>query len=350
MRKLFFIALLSTFLPAGARGAADEQTEYYAVFIDGKKIGSAKQVRKVADKKVTHVESAELTIARGAVSVTMRQSQTSFEALDGKPLGFEDVQELGTTRQSTKGAISADGKVRVTTVTLGQQRSRTFDWPKGAIMSEGLRLLAMGKGMRKGTSYPVKVFVPSMLQAVDGSVAVGPTGKVDLLGRVVALTEVTTRLRTGLGEITTTSYIDEKLAPQKTVTSIMGMKLEMIACEKAFAQSKNDILDILDKSVLASPTPAGDLRRATGAVYHLQPTGKGPLGGVVATDSQTVRAGKDGGLIVTVRPVKAPSGGKFPYRGKDKSIAAAAKPARYLQSDRKEIIDLARKAVGNDSH
>ncbi|GAI55549.1 unnamed protein product, partial [marine sediment metagenome] len=52
-------------------------------------------------------------------------------------------------------------------------------------------------------------------------------------------------------------------------------------------------------------------------------------------------------MIVTVEPIVAPRGARFPYVGRDKTILEAMKPNRFLQSDSKEIIDLARRAVGD---
>ena len=60
---------------------------------------------------------------------------------------------------------------------------------------------------------------------------------------------------------------------------------------------------------------------------------------------QTVEP-KDGTLLVTVRRLTPPEGVALPYDGKDPNILEYLKPAEYLQSDNKEIIDLAKNAVG----
>jgi len=52
-------------------------------------------------------------------------------------------------------------------------------------------------------------------------------------------------------------------------------------------------------------------------------------------------------VVVTVRPVSAPAGAKFPYKGRSEELLEALEPTRFLQSDRKEIVELAKKAVGN---
>jgi transglutaminase-like putative cysteine protease len=66
---------------------------------------------------------------------------------------------------------------------------------------------------------------------------------------------------------------------------------------------------------------------------------------IPSTDNQKVQRQADGRIILTTEPV-APAGGVFPYKGDDPSLLEAVKPTRFLQSDRKEIVELARKAVG----
>jgi len=67
---------------------------------------------------------------------------------------------------------------------------------------------------------------------------------------------------------------------------------------------------------------------------------------IPSNDNQSVRQLANGTTIVIVEPVAAPAGTRFPYKGRDKTIAEAMQPNRFLQSDRKEVIDLARRAVG----
>jgi len=53
----------------------------------------------------------------------------------------------------------------------------------------------------------------------------------------------------------------------------------------------------------------------------------------------------DGKVIVTVEPVAVAERATFPYKGKDMTVLEATKPTRFLESDRKQIIDLAHRAV-----
>jgi len=149
------------------------------------------------------------------------------------------------------------------------------------------------------------------------------------------------------GEIVSTDYVDKGLRVQKNVTPMAGMQIEMIACTKEFALGKNDVFEMIDKMFLASPVPLDNLGSAQSITYHLSPTKETGSFIIPSNDNQSVQHLKNGTSIVTVKPVAAPAGVRFPYKGKDKTILEAMKPTRFLQSDHKEIIALAHRAVGS---
>jgi transglutaminase-like putative cysteine protease len=107
------------------------------------------------------------------------------------------------------------------------------------------------------------------------------------------------------------------------------------------------VLELINKMFAASPVPLEKIGSAKSITYHLSPTADANSLMIPSSDNQRVRPGKAGGVIVTVEPVAAPAGTKFPYKGKDKAIMEAMKPTIYLQSDSKKIIKLARRAIGN---
>jgi len=344
IRYLAGICLMTVIsLPALVSG----ETEYFAVFMEGKKVGHAIQSRVVADGNVATTEEVSITISRAAIPVTMQMTETSIETTDGRPVAFESVQNLGIMMMKVAGTVSKEGTAEVTVASMGAEQKSTQEWPSGAVMAEGLRLLTLKHGLKEGVSYTVQVFSPGMLQAFDAQVRVGAKRNVDLLGRVAALTEVTTTLSVaGAGEIVSTSYVDKELRAQKTVMPVAGMQIEMIACAKEFALSQDDVLDLVDKLFLPSPSPLGNVASAKSITYHLSPTSGVSRLEIPSTDNQSVRVSTEGGVIVTVQPVVAARGAKFPYTGKDQKILEAMQPNRYLQSDNKEIVDLARRAVG----
>jgi hypothetical protein len=349
MKTKICLALLFILQPSLARAA--EEIEYYAVIMDGTKVGYATHSRIVADGQAKTADFVDMTLNRMGVSINLKTSESCTETAEGKPVAFATEQSLGFMASKTQGIIGSDGIVKVQTNTGGQQGNspqNTFTWPKGAVMAEGLRLLIMEKGLKEGASYDVNIFSPSLLKAVSSHVNVGAKENVDLLGRIVTLTKVETVMSMpDTGEITTINYVDDQYEPLKTVMPMMDIKIELVACEKEVALGSNDIFDIGDKMFLASPQPIEDVGSARQIGYSLMPTGDANNLIIPQSDNQRVEKLENGDMIVVVEPVSMPKGGRFPYRGTDEQLIEATKPSRYLQSDDPRIKELARRAVGN---
>ncbi len=331
---------------AEAEQAQPEETEYFALFMEGKKVGYAIQNRAVAGNKVTTSVELKITLSRMGVSVSVKTKAITIETIDGKPLGFELEQALGMMVTKTIGTVDEQGKV---TVKTGQQQE-DFDWPSGAVMSEGMRLLHLKYGLAEGTTYTAKLFDPSMMQVVDVEVKVGSKQNVDLLGRVVALTEVQSNVSSAqIGSLISAEYYDDKLRLQKSITPVMGMTIEQVACTKEFALGQNDVLEVVDKMFMASPEPLSDVSSARSITYYLRPVTDEVDLKIPSNDNQKVEQLGGGTIILTVEPVAAPGGLRFPYKGNNPAVLKALEPTRYVESGQKVIIDLARRAVGDTS-
>jgi len=351
MRVRYFLCvcllLAAVVQPKPLWAANKDETEYFAIFMEGKKVGHAIQSRVVADGKVTTTEKVTITMSRANVAATINMTETSIETSNGTPLGFEVIQELAALVMKMVGTVDKQGMLNLTVTSMGTEQKSTLEWPNGAVMAEGLRLLTLNKGLKEGTEYTAKIFSPGILQAIDARIHIGPKQNVDLLGRVVALTKITTRyVMPGAGEIVSTSYVDDNLRMQKTISPIAGMQMEMVACAKDFALGQNEVFEVISKLFLASPEPLDNVDLAKSITYYLSPTQEGMSLAIPSTDNQRARPLKNGKVMVTVEPVAAPAGAKFPYKGEDKTVLEAMKPNRFLQSDHKDVIELARRAIG----
>jgi len=339
--SLFAVLLLA------APAAADKKVEYLAVFMEGKKLGHAVHTREVADGKVTTTEDMTITINRMGQSMTVRVIESAVETTDGKPLGFKTTQDLGILAQTTEGTVGADGTVTMKVEGgLGGKQETTFPWPEGALLPEGLRLVSLKKGLREGTKYTLKAFSGAAKSALDTEITVGPKKEVDLLGRVVKLTEVRTVMIAPTGRVEAIGYVNDRQDALKTVVPMMGMKMELVACSKEVALSPADPLDFFDKLVVTSPTPLGNVAGAKSIAYTLRPTGDDADLAFLTTPSQAVARASDGSVTVTVAPVKPGAKAAFPYQGKDPAAQKALRPTQYLQCDDEKIAQLAKKAVG----
>ena len=320
-----------------------DETEYFALFMDNHKIGYAIQDRVVEGNKVTTSINLSITISRTGIPVSVKMSSVSIETTDGKPLGFEIEQDLGILTMKTIGIVDENGKM---TITTGQQKEER-QWPEGALMAEGLRLLHYKYGLKEGTSYKAKIFEPSTMEVFDAEVNVGAKTNVDLLGRVVELTEIKSTASSGqITALNTVEYYDDELKLQKSVTPVMGFTIEQIACSKEFALGENDVFEVVDKMFLSSPQPINNVSSAKSITYYLSKTGTNDLK-IPSDDNQKVKKLSNGNLAVTIEPITAPAGIRFPYKGNDPTAIKALEPTRYVESDKQIIKDLAKEAIGN---
>jgi hypothetical protein len=324
------------------------ETEYYALFLDGKKIGHSVQSRLVSDGKVTTSENVIMTVSRLGISLTIEMTETCIETVDGRPAGFEVIQQLGAGKTVAKGSVDDKGNISLVTISNDTEKRSSLQWPKDAIMAEGLRLLSLKKGLAEGTEYSAKIYSPGILDALNAQIRIGSKQNVDLLGRVVALTqEITSLNMPGTGNVVSTSYVDDELNMQKSTTPIAGLLVEMVACPREFALGQNDVVELINKMFLAAPDNLKDVGSAKSITYYLSLNDKSADFVMPSGDNQKVQRLSDGQTIVTVAPVATTAGASFPYKGNDKEILAAVAPTRFLQSDNKQIIALARKAVGD---
>lgn len=319
------------------------ETEYMAILLEGKKIGHAEYTRTVEGATITTREHLTMTLGRSGQTVKIETTETHLETLDGKPLGFEVLQDMSGIVQKRTGKV-ADGKVSVIVDAMGQQQEVTADWPKGALLNQGLRLLQKEKGLSEGLAYEAAIFRPDMMSAITAQVAVGKPATVDLFGRVVELTEVRVTMQVPDQPITVTSYVDEELTAHKTLVPMMGMTLEMVQCDKAFALRDDDVVDFLDRLSVKSPVELTDLSGKASIRYELTATCNGELT-IPTTPSQTVQR-ENGRVIVTVAPSVPKTDTPRPYDGEHPEALAALKPTDYLQSHDEKVQELAKAAVG----
>lgn len=342
LRKSLYIMILCV---SGATAWAGEtKTEYLAIMMGGQKIGHAVHTRSVENSHVITTDKFSMTVGRAGQTVKVNSKETHVETTEGVPVSFEAVMKTSGMEQKTSGTIK-NGQLTVTREMLGQPTTQVMDWPKDALLMEGLRLFQLKRGLKTGDQFEVSIFRPEFLGALKAQAVVGEKKKIDLFGRILELTEVTTTMFVGGQQIASTSYVDEELSALKTLVPMMGMTMELVACDKNFAMREDDIIDFLEKLSIASPVQLTNLNTTESIDYEIQATAEKELT-FPNSSHQTVQKAEDGQFSLTVRRLIPADNVQFPYEGTDAAILEALKPTENLQSDNKAVIDLARHAVG----
>jgi hypothetical protein len=144
--------------------------------------------------------------------------------------------------------------------------------------------------------------------------------------------------------IAMTGYVDDDFNAMKTLVPMMGLELEMVACDKSFAMREDDIVDFLDKLSISSPVKLMNLQTIESAVYLLKPTTETEFE-LIQSSSQSVEETPEG-VQVTVTRLEPAGPVPFPYEGNDPEVLKALEPTDYLQSEDEKIVDLAKRAIG----
>jgi hypothetical protein len=342
---LSLIAAILFFLNAPLFGEG-QQTNYFALYFNDSRCGYDIQTRKIEGEKVINTDNMVLEVDRMGTPIKLDVSETTIETLDGKPIGFKATQKISTMDMSVEGNIASDGKMKIRVTNAGNTQELVQDFPKGAVMTEGLSLIFKRHGLRKDTSYSADLFSPSNLMAMKFSFTVGERKQIDLLGRVVELVEIKGEyFLPESGSTLFTYYVDDDFNSQKMIMPIAGMNIEVIACSKDFAMSKLTVAEMVDTMVVRSPVPINNPENALEITYTLKPIKADASFRFPETDNQKVSKLSDGSVRVSVKPVKGERSYEFPYTGNDTVILKALQSTQYIQADHPLIKALSQKCT-----
>lgn len=345
IRKIVILILIGT-LSSLSRDIT--KTEWMALFINKSKSGYMKTSRRVKKDTVITGNNLVIEITRGSSNLLIKIKEQHRETIDGKPLSFMTAFSNGGIEQVFEGSVNPNGKVTAT-ITIGQNTStRTGEWPKGAVLAEGLRLLQKQKGFQRGTKYEVQYYQPMTFNAESNRIEIGDIHKIDILGRILFLREITMTTRYENTSVVTKNYVDDKGNIMKSNIPMMGMELTLLSCDSLYAKSKNEPNDFFNKVIISSPKsiPANQAKKRI--TYTLKSIHHNLTYSLSPTDEQAITFDSSNQTLkITVQTLNLPKGGTFPYRGNDPQALSALESAVWVQKSNKKIIALAYRAIGN---
>jgi hypothetical protein len=329
-------ALIAFALLPLCAAAAPPEDQWFTVLLDGRKIGSFESTRELRDGRVVTSQTLDLSIERAGTAVALRSEETSEETPDGKPLAFGSVSKLSGGETTIEGTLHGD-TATVKTQTGGAAQEREIAWPKGALLPEGLRLVALGKGLAPGTRYSALAFQPSSLDAAEIDTRVGAEERVDLPGGAKTLSAIEQTISLGGTPVKSRLWVDAEQTVHKLTMPVIGVDLVLLACDRACATAPNQGTDIFDRTLMLSPRALTRAELDRGMRYVLAPSDGGAALKLPETGEQRVAA-KDGALFVTITPAPRAGGERAP-------APADYAPNDWLQSKTPEVEALARKAA-----
>ena len=333
MSRLVLIAL--AFVSLGA-AAAPPDDEWFTVLLDGRKIGSFESTREVRAGRIVTTQTLDLSIERAGTAVGLTSKETTEETPDGKPLAFQALSKLSGGETTIEGTVHGD-KATVKTTTGGATQTREIDWPKGALLPEGLRLAGLAKGLAPGTRYSALAFQPSSLDVAEIETRVGDKEAVDLPGGTKQLTAIEQTMRLGGSPVKSRLWVDAEETVHKLTMPVIGVDLVLLACDRACATAPNQGTDIFDRTMMVAPRALSRAELDRGMRYVLAASDGGDPLKLPETGEQRVAAQGET-LVVDITP--APRAGD-----EQKPDPADYAPNDWLQSKAPEVESLAKKAA-----
>ena len=332
--RLFLVLLL---LPLCAQAAPPAQ-QWFTVLLDGRKIGSFESQRALRGDDVVTKQTLDLVLDRAGSQIALRSMESATETADGKPLAFASVSKLSGSESRIEGAVR-DGRVKVTTHTGGETRQRSFVWPAGALLPEGLRLAGLHAGLATATRYRALAFQPSSLDTTWISSVVHAPEDVDLPSGRLRLSPIEQTMALAGTAMKTRAWVDAEQTVHKLTMPLMGVELTLLSCDHACATAPNQPVDVFERTLVRSPRPLARTDLDASVRYTLAPRAGGTALKLPQTDEQ--RAEADGARWIVTVSRDARAGSNVPPQPEDYH------PNDWLQSTAPEIVQLARRAVGD---
>lgn len=333
MPRHLLLLLLS--LP-GVVQAATVDTHWYAVLLDGRKIGQFESTREVRDTRVITRQSMLIEIERAGTRMALGSNETSEETLDGKPLAFDNSSRMSDSETRVVGLV--DGRrATVRYNNAGAWSERTIDWPRGALLPEGLRLAMLDMPLEAGATLRASSFQPASFDAIEVTTTVGARESVSLPGGRQRLTRIDQSFAFPGAALRSTAWVDETREVRKLSMAVLGVEMTMVECDKTCATAPNQTSDVFSRTLVHSPRALAR-RDLDGAVrYTFVPRDRGAALHLADTGEQRVTAqGK--GIAVEVRRQASAGVGAPP-----EAVDYAAN--EWLQSGAPEVAALARRAL-----
>lgn len=310
-----------------------------SVLLDGHKIGSMHTTRSVERRRVVTTQRLQVEFERSGTKISLMESEVDEETVDGIALKFESRTRTSGVENFSRGEIRDGHKLEVHSRIGGADQTRTLEWPQGALLAEGLRLVELHAGYAPGTRYSSLAFQADSLEAITIDSVVGDSESVDLPDGARTLTRIEQTIRLPDAPAKSVAWVDHEQNVAKLVMPIMGFELTMIACSKACAQAPNQSADILAHGIVAAPRALSAEQRKRGIALTLSASDGGDVLQFAQTDEQRVTSA-DGSVTLRIAPVDplTPS-----IEGKPE--AADSRPNDWLQSDAPEVAALASKGA-----
>lgn len=224
--------VLFAVLGMGMVQAEEAEAQWMAMFSEGKRVGYYKRSRVATPDSVVTMEFTAASMDGDADNPSLLSLNETVETPHGSLVRFRrEAAQPGRMMRMT-GTVQGD-KLLIGFMAGGQRQEVMLDWSEEVVSVDGRQQLAIKKGLKPGTRYQFRQFLPDFMAVADVLAEVGQVREVDVLGEKMSLVETRETVVVGDNVVFYEVYRDAQAKVMKVV--VPAMELEMVNCSEAFA-------------------------------------------------------------------------------------------------------------------
>lgn len=350
------IALLVPFLAFVVASAARGGESWQIMLMEGQEAGWVHTRTETVPEGIATTSETSLRLLRMGKPIEIAQSVTIVENAAGQIVRMESSSQLAGQPTVQSGVVK-DGRIEVTTKTVGPERHSSMEWPEDCPGPEEVKRRLLATGFKPGATVTFFQFSFELGAPMEQSNQIVREEQVDLGKGPRKLV----RVRTSYEEPAMpeqTSWLDETGEAVKTSTSMIGLKIETVETDREHVERLKGggaTAEIFDQSMIKANVRLPRPRALDSIRYRVRPkTVEGARATLHIAESERQRfEGKeqDDGSRVLVVDARVPPASRaqkvgLPVAG---DLAEFLEPNPLIQSDDAELAAFALQRVAGET-
>tara|TARA_B100000941_G_C28495580_1_gene550732 strand:- start:697 stop:2169 length:1473 start_codon:yes stop_codon:yes gene_type:complete len=263
---------LMCLIPASLHAEDKNYDHWFSLILAGQPAGYAHESAEVLNNgNLLSQTQTQISIARGAMNMTIRIDSTFEQTADGQPLSGSSTQNLGAMKMVQKFKYNADGSIELTSIQNGQSITQQIPKPQ----QDWLTPMQAQKFVEAQLAKGIKEISFWTIDPSSGPNPIQITMKhlgeqtIEVMGRVVPAIawELSTSVMPGM---ISKAWTDEKMLPVKTsMTPFPGFELEVLLSDKQLATQQVNPPELLVSTMVHPNRRIPDPRKLKYAEYEL---------------------------------------------------------------------------------
>ena len=317
--------------------AAQSNTRWFVVSVDGKKIGYQRQVIEASADRVRQTDTLDIVIDRGGEKASLYTETMTEETTSGRPLSFAVRYRASSQETLTQGTVLADRTIQIIETVNGVVRPmRTLKLAADALFPAAQVNKLRASGLKPGTTISFVAFDPSVMLSFTVQTKVLSNAQSDTFEGSKSLMKVEQIMYLPNTEVPSSALVDADFNLYTVDTAIGGLNMRLAASTRAVALAPNESSNFFLEQFARAPRALSEVERNGTLRFRMRlKTKTATL--APETDEQKVSMSSNGfDVVVCEQCGTAAASEKSPA-----SLALARKPTAWLQSDDADIIQAA---------